>query len=111
MEVAYAWAVVLIAGLGTLGGIFLLTRSISTEWLRSLLRCLAAVWLLLPWKIQVVEGQYAPAYVVALFEGVFRNDGNPWPALRALTAASVFVVVLFLLRGVVLLTRRAMSRN
>jgi hypothetical protein len=47
METVYAWIVVGAAGLGTLAGIFVLTRSIRIAWLRSLLRCLAAVWLML----------------------------------------------------------------
>jgi hypothetical protein len=101
METVYAWIVVGVAGLGTLAGIFVLTRSIRIAWLRSLLRCLAAVWLMLPWRIEVVEGQYAPAYIVALFEGVFRADGNPRPALIALALASIVVIVLFLVAGAV----------
>ena len=101
METVYAWIVVGAAGLGTLAGIFVLTRSIRIAWLRSLLRCLAAVWLMLPWRIEVVEGQYAPAYIVALFEGVFRAGGDPWPALSALTAASLLVIVVLLIAAVV----------
>ena len=89
METTVAWIVVAAAGLGTLAGIFVLTRRIGNAWLRSLLRCLAAVWLLLPWNIQVVEGEYAPAFIVALFEGVFRADGNPRPALMVLALASL----------------------
>jgi len=56
---------------------------------------------MLPWRIEVVEGQYAPAYIVALFEGVFRADGNPRPALIALALASIVVIVLFLIVGAV----------
>jgi len=99
MEAIYAWMVVALAGLGALAGIFVLTRSIATAWLRCLLRCLAAVWLLLPAKIQVVEGEYAPAFIVALFEGAFRADGNPRPALMTLAVGSLLVVVVFLLRA------------
>jgi hypothetical protein len=100
-EYVVAWIVVAGAGLGALAGIFILTRAIGSPWLRSLLRCLAAVWLLLPWQIQVVEGKYAPAFIVALFEGVFRAGGNPWPALSALTLASLLVIVVMLIAAVV----------
>jgi len=103
MEYIVAWAVVALAGLGTLAGVFVLTRALQNLWLRSLLRCLAAVWLLLPSQIQVVEGKYAPAFIVALFEGLFRANGNPRPALIALGAASLLVVVVFL---IVAATRR-----
>lgn len=99
MEAIYAWVAVALAGLGVLAGIFVLTRSIATAWLRSLLRCLAAVWLLVPAQIQVVEGEYAPAFIVAVFEGAFRADGNPRPALMTLALGSVLVIVVFLLRA------------
>ncbi len=101
MDDVVAWGVVALAGLGTLAGVFVLTRSIPNPWLRSLLRCLAAVWLMLPWRIEVVAGHYAPAFVVALFEGVFRADGNARPALTALGLASLFILVLFLIVGAV----------
>lgn len=101
METLIAWGVVALAGLGTLAGVFVLTRWVGNAWLRSLLRCLAAVWLLLPWRIEVVAGEYAPAFIVALFEGVFRADGNPRPALTALALASLGVIVLFLIVGAV----------
>jgi hypothetical protein len=61
--------------------------------------------LLVPAKIQVVEGEYAPAFIVALFEGAFREGGNPRPALMALALASLLVIVVFLLRAVVGLIR------
>jgi hypothetical protein len=101
METTVAWIVVALAGLGALAGIFVLTRFISNPWLRSLLRCLAAVWLLLPWNIQVVQNEYAPAFIVALFEGVFRADGNPRPALMVLALASLVVLIVFLVVGAV----------
>src|SRR5262245_20162738 len=75
MEMVVAWVVVAVAGLATLAGIFMLTRAIPIPWLRSLLRCLSAVWLMLPWRIEAVDGYYAPAYIVAIFEGIFRSDG------------------------------------
>jgi hypothetical protein len=111
MVSVYAWGVVALAGLGTLAGVFVLTRAIRIAWLRSLLRCLAAVWLMLPSKIQVVEAEYAPAFIVALFEGVFRADGNPRPALAALAIASLVVIALFLVLGVVRLVRGGANRR
>lgn len=94
-----AWIVVALAGLGTLAGLFVLTRRIPQPWLRSLVRCLAAVWLLLPAKIQIVPGYYAPAYIVLIFEGVFRAGGDPRPALTVLIMGTLVVVALFLGRA------------
>jgi len=93
MNYAYVWIIVALAGLGTVAGVFVFSRSIKWIWLRTLLRCLALVLLLLPAGIQVIEGYYAPAFIVALFEGVFKSDGNPWPALQTLGAGSLLVIV------------------
>ena len=96
METTVAWIVVAVAGLGTLAGIFRADAMRSAT--HGCARCcdaLAAVWLLLPWNIQVVEGEYAPAFIVALFEGVFRADGNPRPALMVLALASLLVIIVF----------------
>jgi hypothetical protein len=105
MAEIYGWAVVAAAGLATLAGVFLLTRAIAHPWLRTSLRCLATVWLLLPWQIGVVEGKYAPAFIVAIFEGFFRRGGNPWPALTALGIASLVVIIVLLIAAVVRRTR------
>ncbi len=111
METLIAWGVLLIAGLGALLGVFILSRRIATPWLRSLVRCLAAVWLLLPWSIGAVEGHYAPAFVVAVFEGVFRADGNPKPAIAVLLAASALVCLIFLIAAAVRRARRHGQRD
>ena len=106
METLIAWGFVFAGGLGALLGVFILTRRVRTQWLRSLVRCLAAIWMLLPWSIQVVEGHYAPAFVVALFEGVFRADGNPRPALAVLIAGTAVVLLVFLTQALVGAVRR-----
>src|SRR5262249_26018323 len=99
MEYSIAWTVVVAAGVGVLIGVYALTRPIESGWLRALICWLVAVWLLVPWKIQVVEDHYAPAYIVALFEGVFRADGNPRPPLILLALATIFVLIPFLVIG------------
>jgi hypothetical protein len=97
MNYAYVWIVVALAGLGTVAGVFVFSRAIKWEWLRTLVRCLALVTLLLPAGIQVIEGYYAPAFIVVLFEGLFKQDGNPWPALQTLGAGCLLVIVLIAL--------------
>jgi len=96
MDYLIAWVTVAAAGLATVAGIFLLTHAISWIWLRSLIRCLSAVWLLIPAKIVVVKGYYAPAYIVAIFEGWFRHGGDPGPALATLGLASAAALLVFL---------------
>jgi hypothetical protein len=106
VEEIYAWVVAVAAGLGVLLGILALTAFIANGWLRWLLRVLAAVWLLLPWPIQVVDGYYAPAIIVVIFEGLFNRQGDPWPPLTALGVASAVVVIVFLI-GSLFRPRRA----
>ena len=103
MDVLLAWSIVVLAGLGALGGVFVLSRRIENDLVRSIVRCLAAVWLLLPWSIQIVPGQYAPAFIVALFEGVFRVEGSARAPLIGLGLASALVLSVFL--GVSFATR------
>jgi hypothetical protein len=105
MDENIAWAVAIAAGAGILVAIFSLARGLPGI-LRGFLVCLAAVWLLLPWPIQVVQGHYAPAFAVALFEGLFQTDGNARAPLVALGLASVGVVVLFAALAVVARLRR-----
>ena len=108
MDVLVAWIVVALAGLGALAGVFVLSRRVENELVRSIVRCLAAVWLLLPWSVQVVPGQYAPAFVVALFEGLFRAEGSARAPLMGLGLASALVLAVLL---VVSFTRRKSART
>ncbi|MGI9326197.1 MAG: hypothetical protein ACR2PZ_13325 [Pseudomonadales bacterium] len=96
MEYGMAWMVVTGAGLLALAFWLLITRNIRNAFLRTLLRCLAAVWMLLPAPVPNYPGQYAPAYVVALFESAFQGDGEPNTAFAILIGGSVFVLVLLI---------------
>ncbi len=93
MEETYAWLVVAVAALGVLAGILALTRSWPWGW-RALMAALVMVWLLMPWPVQVVEGYLAPAFIVAVFEGLFNPEGNPWPPSRALLVGTLAVLAL-----------------
>jgi hypothetical protein len=91
MDETYAWLVVGVAALGVLAGLLALTRRWPSGW-RALAAVLVMLWLLLPWPIQVVDGYLAPAFIVAIFEGLFNPEGDPWPASRALIFATVAVL-------------------
>ncbi len=96
MEYVDVWLVAFVAGIGCLGFFFLLTRRVGNLLLRSLLRCLAMVWILLPAPVPDYPGIYAPAFVVLMFEGVLQSTGNPDLALRILLGGSAAGVVLVL---------------
>jgi hypothetical protein len=93
MQSLNAWIVVsLAAGVGSIG-LFFLTRGFSPRWLRLLVRLLIPVWLVLPAPVPQFPGSYAPAFLIALFEGLFQVDGQPGQSLRLLLLASVVILV------------------
>lgn len=92
-----AWLIIGGAGLAVALCLWMLTRPIPWTWLRTLVRCLIPIWLLLPAPIQVVDDRYAPAFIVAIFEGFFRSGGEPWPAIYALIAATSIVLAVILI--------------
>ncbi len=93
MQYLNAWIVVsLAAGVGSIG-LFFLTRGFSSRWLRLLVRLLIPVWLVLPAPVPQFPGSYAPAFLIALFEGLFQVDGQPGQSVRLLLLASVVILV------------------
>ena len=87
-----AWGVVLLAGaLGTLA-LYLLTRKLPWDWLRTLLCWLVPVLLIVPAPVPHFAGNYAPAFIVVVFEAFFQRDGNAVEALGWLLGAVCLVV-------------------
>jgi hypothetical protein len=87
-----AWGVVLLAGaLGTLA-LYLLTRKLRWDWLRTLLCWLVPVLLIVPAPVPDFAGNYAPAFVVVVFEAFFQQDGDATVALGWLLGAVCLVV-------------------
>lgn len=92
MQYLNAWIVVVVAaGVGWIG-LFFLTRGFSPHWLKLLVRILIPVWLVLPAPVPQFPGDYAPAFLIALFEGVFQVDGQPEQSVRLLLLASVVIL-------------------
>ncbi|MEM1231880.1 MAG: hypothetical protein AAGI15_15160 [Pseudomonadota bacterium] len=92
-DYAVAWAVA--AGGGLLAFVFwcLMTRGIRRGSLRWALRLLPGAWMLVPAPVPGYDGQYAPAFVVVLFETLLKDDGTPQTALAILAVASVVVLI------------------
>ncbi len=105
MEYLTAWIIVGVAGMGALAGVFILSRQIPWPLLRTVVRCLAAVFLLVPAPIGVLEGFYAPAFVVLVFEGLIREGGSAEPALTMLGVAA-FVALALVAAGYLINRRR-----
>ncbi len=88
-----AWVVVAVAGVLCIAATGMLLRhSVRPLLLFPALTLLAAV-LFVPAPHPGAEGVWAPAFLVALFEGLFQMDGNPTAALRLLLAGCVAALV------------------
>ncbi len=94
MTEPYAWLVAIAAALVGLCGVFALTRPIRSGFLKSWLRGIAAVTLLLPAPVPGFESYYAPAFLVALFEALLQKEGRPALAAGLLLSGIVVVTVL-----------------
>ncbi len=92
MQYLNAWTVVLLAGGIGWVGLFFLTRGFSPHWLKLLVRILIPLWLVLPAPVPQFPGSYAPAFLIAIFEGLFQVDGQPGQAVRLLLLASVVIL-------------------
>ena len=89
-----AWLIATGAGMATLFCIYVLTRPMHTGFLKTWLRCVSMVALLLPAPVPGHGSYYAPAFVVALFEAALQSDGEPAPALGLLAAGIATVTAL-----------------
>lgn len=79
-----AWIVIVVAAVGGAVGLWQLTRSMAWRSGRLSLVVLALVFFLIPAPIPGIEGGIAPAFVVAIFEYLFQNDGQPRVSLTLL---------------------------
>lgn len=97
MDYINIWGIAALAGIACLGFFFLLTRRVGSLFLRTLLRCLGAVWILLPAPVPNYPGNYAPAFVVWVFEGILQSDGEPLLSIQILLWSSLAVLCLVVL--------------
>ena len=96
METPYVWAWVVV-GVSVLLLLFALQRALR-GWHAPLFKALVGWWLLLvfvtPAQVPRHAGDFAPAFLVYLFEALLQRDGNPAVAGRILAAASACAIVL-----------------
>ena len=96
MSYVGVWLIVTGAGCATLLCAYMLLRAIGSGYLRVLACGLILVLLLTPAPVPGYPLNYAPAFIVALFEGVLKADGSPEVALRLLGVASLAIALLVL---------------
>lgn len=90
------WLIVIGAGCATLFSLYMLLRPRGSGYLRALACGLVLGLLLTPAPVPGYPLNYAPAFVVAIFEGVLKADGSPGVALRLLGVVLVAVTILTL---------------
>ena len=93
MSEPIAWSAALAAALLAFVGIWVLTRALSSRFLRIWLRALSLALMLTPAPVPNFEGYYAPACIVALFEAVFQLQGQPAQSLKLLLATCLLATV------------------
>jgi len=95
---AYDWAWVVIGAAALLGWLALmrLTRPLGGSPVRWLLQGLVLLWFVLPAPVPGHPGQWAPAFVVLVFESIFQSGGQPVPAALILLTGSLVTVALVL---------------
>ena len=94
MGYVVAWLVVALAAAGGTAAIVALTRDMSPGFARNLIRFLPAALLLVPAPIPGYGGNFAPAFLVVLFESLFLRDGRPFGAAAILFTASALATLL-----------------
>ena len=108
MGYIWGWIVCLVATAIVIWCGLWMTRRWKPLVLRDLVRMFAIATLLVPVTAGSHEGFYAPAYIVLMYEGLFVTEGDPIPALSALTLAwGAALLVTFALAARRLFWRRA----
>ena len=97
-DYSVAWLVYGVGALTLMVIVWRLTSSLAARGARDLARAMAFVALAVPAQVPAYAGRYAPAWLVALFEALLQEHGNPLPALAVLLSGAVALSLLVLLR-------------
>lgn len=95
-EYLYGWLFYLLGVLVIMACGWWITRNISTNWVRQILRLGAFAFFTVPWYASPEMEFLAPAWIIAGFEGVFDGGEAFWragaPLLSAVAVACVLVL-------------------
>ena len=106
MSYAGVWVVVvLLAGLSAAGW-YMLMRSLASIYARALVPAAWLALMLVPAPVPGFAGNWAPAFVVVIFEGLFQAEGEPWLAFRLLLAGVCLAVAVASLTILILRRRQ-----
>ena len=82
----------MLTGALSTAGWYLLLRTFASRFVQVLLPAIWMAAMVVPAPVPDFPGEYAPAFVVVIFEGLFQSDGEPWVAARLMFAAVCLAV-------------------
>jgi hypothetical protein len=102
----WAWVIVVLAAPLAMYTFLRATRGLALPGVRRALAWLIGVWMGLPARVPGYPENYAPAFLVFLFESLFQNDGKPRAAGLILVAGALVYAAALLVWVVVRRLRR-----
>lgn len=109
----YTIAWIIIVGCTLIGAItfYKWLAVIGNGWVRALLVASAVALFVTPAPVPGYDGQWAPAFLVMVFEAFFQTDGQPATSTRLLLLSLVVMLTLTVLGRMVLLRRQTASND
>ncbi len=92
MAYSTAWLIIVAAGCVAVVAVYMMIRRVTSGYLRALVCALILAMMLTPAPVPEHPLNYAPAFIVAVFEGIFQASGNPGVAMRLLVAGAVLAI-------------------
>ena len=113
MGYSSAWLIVIATGCVAMLGVYMLVRRMPSLYLRALLCALLLALFLTPAPVPGHPLNYAPAFIVAVFEGLLQSGGSPGVAVRMLLVgfALAIAVVTFATLALRRFPRRAQPES
>ena len=100
MSYSSVWLLIIAAGCVAIVPVYMLIRRIPSAYLRALLCGLVLALLLTPAPVPGYPLNYAPAFIVAVFEGLLQSGGQPGVALQLLLVGATLVIAVVTLSAI-----------
>lgn len=102
MSYSSVWLMVIGIGCVAMLGVYMLIRRLPWLYLRALVCALLLALLLTPAPVPGHPANYAPAFIVAVFEGLLQSGGSPGVAVRMLLVGFALAIAVVTLAALAL---------